>query len=120
MQTKQLGDYIVHSDGSIWSTKVNRFLKPYLQKTGYVTYSINGGKNYAHRLIASAFISNPQNKRTVNHIDGNKQNNNVTNLEWATDSENMIHACSVLGFRTYMTDEGKKRIAESNIRRRKL
>ena len=49
------------------------------------TYSV-------HRLVAEAFISNLEAKGEVNHIDGNKQNNNINNLEWVTSSENQLHA----------------------------
>lgn len=76
-------------------------LKPAIHDRGYlfVQLSINNKiyRRYVHRLVAEAFIPNLENKPTVNHIDGNKLNNDVSNLEWATYLENNIHAYNVLG-----------------------
>lgn len=52
---------------------------------------------YVHRLVAKAFILNPENKRDVNHINGNKKDNRTENLEWTTHQENTIHGRDVLG-----------------------
>lgn len=79
-----------------------RILKPqrcgYGWKTGdgYEQVSLAGRLYSVHRLVAKAFIPNPENKPEVNHIDGNKLNNVVKNLEWTTQSENKIHCAHTL------------------------
>lgn len=93
-------DYKISSEGKILRISKNYYLKPCLDKSiGYFVVNLYDTKGrphrkFLHRLIAEAFIPNPENKRTVNHIDGNKSNNELSNLEWATDSENMLHAFS--------------------------
>ena len=70
------------------------FLKGYVERYHKVTLSLNNVKEtfYVHRLVADAFIPNNFNKPYINHIDGDKLNNDVDNLEWVTHKENMKHA----------------------------
>lgn len=64
---------------------------------------------HIHRLLATHFIPNPNNLPQVNHIDGNKKNNDLSNLEWVTRSQNMKHAVDVLGFKPNTTGINPKR-----------
>ncbi len=82
-------------NGRIWHNKEERILK---NRGGehyqYITLCDNGKykKQYIHRLVAESFIPNVDDKPEVNHIDGDKTNNNISNLEWNTISENRKHA----------------------------
>ena len=70
-----------------------RILAPFIDKDGYFQIALGRGKKFKiHRLVATAFIPNPDDKPQINHIDGNKMNNHVNNLEWCTNRENQNHA----------------------------
>ena len=83
--------YIAYPDGKI-SKLDGTPLKKYISPYGYERVCINGKYWLVHRIVAMVFIPNPDNKPQVNHIDGNKQNNDISNLEWVTPEENMRHA----------------------------
>lgn len=91
-------DYQISNLGRVKSLCKNKpiMLKAGRAKSGYFTVCLHKNKqpltHNIHRLIAEHFIPNPENKKYVNHIDGNKENSTLSNLEWVTHAENMQHA----------------------------
>lgn len=92
VDSKQIGKYIVYSDGRIWSTNKNKFLTICKTKIGYSVVVMNGKRNYLHRILAEAFILNINNLPQVNHINSMKDDNRLDNLEWVSASENIKHS----------------------------
>ena len=88
-------NYEVSNLGKVRNIKSGRVLKPRLDKDGYLTHCLYGHDKrkflFLHRIIATAFIDNPEGKPCVNHIDENKLNNDLSNLEWCSVRENLIH-----------------------------
>ena len=94
------GLYRVSSEGVLISTPrqgaKGGVVKGYPTRQGYMEYCLHKNNKVkrvcVHRVLAKHFIQNPENKPFVNHIDGNKSNNNIENLEWVTRQENVEHA----------------------------
>lgn len=87
------GLYAITSCGRVWSYRRKRFLKCSPNSSGYPTvhFSAKGKKFLVHRLVAEAYLPNPNNYPIINHKDENKTNNCVSNLEWCTYSYNLTY-----------------------------
>ncbi len=95
---KDYQGYKVSNTGKVIG-KYKKELKPADNGNGYlhIVLMINGFKKhkYIHRLVAELFIPNPKKLPQINHIDGNKNNNDISNLEWCTSSHNLFHASKI-------------------------
>lgn len=85
-------NYYIYDTGEVYNDFTHKMLKGSIGENGYKYYRLSKDNKkimfYAHRLVAEYFIPNPNNLKVVNHIDGNKLNNDINNLEWVNYSEN--------------------------------
>lgn len=95
-------NYSISTIGRIRKNTTERIMKQYFdgRKTGYFSVrfshkNVRSKRCFIHRLVAQAFIPNPFEKYTVNHIDGDGRNNNVENLQWCSQAENLAHSRKV-------------------------
>ena len=112
VELEEFPKYFINEDGVI----IGKRGKPLTQRPNVDGYPVvcirHGGKRHCkrvHRLLAQTFIPNPDNLPVVNHLDGNKENYSLSNLEWTTGKENMEHASKVLkvmvGNRTFTEEQ---------------
>lgn len=88
---KTIDEHTFYTDGRIYSEKKKRFLTGHTNEKGYNIVKINGVRKGRHQWIAGAFIENPDNLPEVNHINENKSDNRVENLEYCTTKKNCNH-----------------------------
>lgn len=112
---KEFKDYTIDTEGNVYSKRKHKYLKQTINKYGYCKVMLQKDKYKkmysVHRLVAEAFIPNYNKLPQVNHIDGNKQNNHVANLEWCTAKHNMNEAV-----RTGLFDNCKKIQKENAVK----
>jgi len=121
--------YTISQQGEVYSYYKNKILPPH-DNNGYkmVMLKLNNKQkwHYIHRLVAQHFIPNPEHKTWVNHKDGNRSNNDISNLEWSTPKENIQHSYDCLGRKApqgfnhcmkgkHPSNETRKKQSESKI-----
>lgn len=122
-QGQDFPNFEISNLGNMRNTNTKKLYKQYINKNGYYQVCVSLGSRSKkkvfriHRAVAETFIPNPENKPVPNHEDGNKLNNNVCNLSWATRSENTKHAFNNGLIQTFSGEESSSaKLTEEDIR----
>lgn len=111
--------YKVSCIGDVYSLRQNKLLKPHPDRKGYLKVKLYGAQSEklstrVHRLVAYAFLPNPQSLPEVNHIDYNKLNNHYSNLEWCTTKHNVNHSFKTFS-KEFIKGRTKNRVLPSRL-----
>lgn len=115
----EFDNYEVSNKGRVRNKETKNVLRPYLSNSGYYMINLVNDKyrknNTIHRLVAKTFIENKQNKEIVNHIDHDKLNNQVDNLEWVTQKENCKHSIGAGRANTHTARESLSKVSKKPV-----
>lgn len=118
---KEFPNYEINSDSIVRNKKTLKIMSQYIGSTGYYMVTLRGPGLHkprkVHRLLAMAFIPNPNSLPEVNHLDGNKLNNAIPNLEWTTHRANMEHALRTGLYDNSGIKNGMAKLTESQVKR---
>ena len=92
IRTKRGTTYDISRDGTVTNLKTGRALRPYIDHTGYTVIKLDGKVLAIHRLVAEAFLPNPNGYDQINHKNEDKTDNRVENLEWCTQTYNLRYS----------------------------
>lgn len=113
--------YMCSPQGDIKNKHTGCLLKPAEDKDGYLKVVLvnESGKHSiaVHRVVGFTYIPNPGNKPQINHIDGNKKNNSVNNLEWVTNKENILHAIKSGLSNTVGENNGNAKLSAGSVKK---
>lgn len=120
METRDYHGYTVYEDGVVVSPKTGRPMNPCDNGRGYLITAIRiNGKSRTkaiHRIVAEAFIPNPEELSDVDHIDGDKRNNHVSNLRWVTHGDNIKHCYTLQNRSATGENNARCKTKESQVR----
>lgn len=114
------GRYVVDDRGNVFSIRSNKYIAPVPTERGYLYVHLFNGRDKGkqmrlHRVVAEAFIDNPRGLEQVNHINGDKTDNRVENLEWCTASDNIAHAIKTGLFKTSGEDNTSAKLTWDDV-----
>ena len=113
-------NYYISNFGRVYNKRSKKITLSPEGKNKYAKVKINGKKYRVHRLVATLFVPNPDNKSFVDHIDGDRYNNRADNLRWVTSKENNLHLSKTTKNFRNLSEKDKEGIAGSKLTDREL
>lgn len=115
IKIKNFDNYAINENGQVTNLKTGRHLKPGTNQKGYKHLQLSGKTRSIHRMVYEAYVSEIPKDLQINHIDGDKSNNYISNLEIVTRKENMAHAVRIGLIKSGASSNFSKQVESINV-----